>query len=393
MTLLYKNKILLYSFIFLLGLLSSFGLPPYNFFYVNFFSYPALLWILLFYSKDKASSFYIGWIFGFGYFISNLYWITNSLTFEDIFRPLIPFALILVPLFLALFYGLSTLLFSLTNPKKNILSILILATTLSLFEYLRSFMFGGFPWNLISFSFVNYLEFIQLLSITGTYAFNSIIILIFLMPTILFFNLKKNIKLGIFFLSIILFSINHFWGKSNLRQYELNEKIDLGFTIKIISPKINIKRFFQNEDPAEFISELIYISKPNPSNKTIFILPEGILSSFYFDDLKKYKNIFSNSFSKNHKIILGMNIYENEKIYNSLLVLNNELNILGIYYKNKLVTLEDKPGWNARVGRFPAEPENVLWHCAKTNCRRFSFSYRFDDPLKWQEAVNCIVGV
>ena len=123
MTLLYKNKILLYSFIFLLGFLSSFGLPPYNFFYVNFFSYPALLWILLFYSKDKASSFYIGWIFGFGYFISNLYWITNSLTFEDIFRPLIPFALILVPLFLALFYGLSTLLFSLTNPKKNILSI------------------------------------------------------------------------------------------------------------------------------------------------------------------------------------------------------------------------------------------------------------------------------
>ena len=32
-----------------------------------------------------------------------------------------------------------------------------------------------------------------------------------------------------------------------------------------------------------------------------------------------------------------MNIYENQKIYNSLLVLDNELNILGKYYKNKLV--------------------------------------------------------
>jgi apolipoprotein N-acyltransferase len=32
-----------------------------------------------------------------------------------------------------------------------------------------------------------------------------------------------------------------------------------------------------------------------------------------------------------------MNIYENKKIYNSLLVLDNELNILGKYYKNKLV--------------------------------------------------------
>ena len=32
-----------------------------------------------------------------------------------------------------------------------------------------------------------------------------------------------------------------------------------------------------------------------------------------------------------------MNIYENQKIYNSLLVLDNELNILEKYYKNKLV--------------------------------------------------------
>ena len=61
------------------------------------------------------------------------------------------------------------------------------------------------------------------------------------------------------------------------------------------------------------------------------------------------------------------------------------------YHKYKLVTLKDKPGWNARVGRFPSEPDNLMWHCAKTECRRFSFSYRFDDPTKWQEAVDCLV--
>ena len=199
MTLLYQNKILSYLFVVSLGFISSFSLPPYNLFYINFFSYPALLLILLLYSKDKITSFNVGWIFGFGYFISNLYWITHSLTFEDIFKPLIPFALILIPLFLGLFYGISTLVFSLLNPKKNILSILILATSLSILEYTRSFLFGGFPWNLISFSFTNNLEFIQILSLTGTYAFNSIVILLFLLPTILFFNYKKNFKINIFF--------------------------------------------------------------------------------------------------------------------------------------------------------------------------------------------------
>ena len=336
MTLLNKNKILLYSLIFLLGLLSSFSLPPYHLFYLNFFSYPALLWVLL-YSKDKIISFYIGWTFGFGYFISNLYWVTNSLTFEDIFKSLIPFALILIPLFLGLFYGIATLFFSFLNPKKNLSSILILATSLSILEYIRSFIFGGFPWNLIAFSLVNYIEFIQLLSPIGTFAFNSLTIILFLLPVILFFEYKIKIKISILIFSFIAICTNYYWGKSNLRQYELTEQRDLGFTIKIISPKININRYFQNQDPSEFISELINISEPNPSSKTIFIFPEGILSGIYFEDLKKFKNLFSNNFSKNHKIILGMNIYENEKIYNSLLVLDSELNILDKYYKNKLV--------------------------------------------------------
>ena len=337
MTLIIKNQILFFSFVLLLGLISSFSLPPYNFFYLNFLSYPALLWILLIYTNNKLKSFYIGWVFGFSYFISSLYWITNSLTFDDIFKPLIPFALILIPLFLGLFYGLSTLIFSLLNPKKNFLAILILTTSLSIFEYIRSFILGGFPWNLISFSLVNYLELIQLLSITGTYAFNSLIILLFLLPSILFLKYKKNFKLGVSIISLVVFLSNFFWGNFSLKNYEFTETKDLGFTIKIISPNIKIKRFFQNENPIEFISELISISEPHPLKETIFILPEGILSNIYFEDLKNFKILFSNSFSKKHKIILGMNMYEKQKIYNTLLVLDNELNILQKYYKNKLV--------------------------------------------------------
>ena len=322
---------------FLIGVISSFSLPPYNLFYLNFFSYPSFLWILLMHTQNKIKSFNFGWMFGFGYFFSSLYWITNALTFEDIFKPLIPFALILIPLFLGLFYGLSALTFSFVNPKKNILSILIFATSFSIFEFIRSFIFGGFPWNLISFSFVNYLEFIQLLSITGTYAFNSIIILVFLLPTIFFFNYKKNFKFNIFVCALFAIFVNYYFGNSNLKNHELTQKEDLGFTVKIISPNVNINRYFQNEDYREFISELINISEPNLQNETLFIFPEGILSSIYFDDLKKFKNLFLNNFSDKHKIILGMNMYENQKIYNSLLVLDNELNILEKYYKNKLV--------------------------------------------------------
>ena len=64
-------------------------------------------------------------MFGFGYFISNLYWITNALTFEENFKPLIPFALILIPLFLGVFYGAATLACSFFSLNKKLSSILI----------------------------------------------------------------------------------------------------------------------------------------------------------------------------------------------------------------------------------------------------------------------------
>ena len=48
-------------------------------------------------------------LFGFGFYLSGISWITNSLTFDENFKILIPFALILIPLFLSLFMALTVL--------------------------------------------------------------------------------------------------------------------------------------------------------------------------------------------------------------------------------------------------------------------------------------------
>ena len=126
MTSFIQKKILIYVVPFIIGLITSYSLPPYSFFPINFITFPLLFFYLLSnYHKGRWISFKIGWIFGFGYFISNLYWISNSLTFEEIFKPLIPFSLIIIPLFLGLFYGLSTFFCSFFNLKKNFSSILI----------------------------------------------------------------------------------------------------------------------------------------------------------------------------------------------------------------------------------------------------------------------------
>ena len=338
MTLLLQNKISTFIIPFLLGLITSFSLPPYSFFFINFITFPLfLIFFILNHKKGKWISFKIGWMFGFGYFISNLYWITNSLTFEENFKFLIPIALILIPLFLGIFYGTATLACSYFSLNKKFSSILIFSIFFSLTEFVRGFILGGFPWNLIAFAWTDYLSVIQILSLIGTYSFNLLSLTIFLIPTIILFNYKKKIKLSFSVFTIALLLLNFIYGSTVLKNNEKMNQTNLNFVIKIISPKIEIKRFFGDENPEKIILELVQLSKPNNMEKTVFIFPEGALSNVYLEDLKNYSYIFSENYSNQHKIIMGINSTDDTKVFNSMVVLDSDLNILAKYNKNKLV--------------------------------------------------------
>ena len=333
-----QNRLLIFFFPIILGIISSFSLPPYNFFFINFITFPLLfIFFISNYTKGKIVSFCIGWIFGFGYFISSLYWLTHSLTFEEIYKPLIPFALILIPLFLGIFYGLATLISSMFNLNNKISSILIFSIIFGSVEYIRGFVLSGFPWNLIVFSLTEYLPMIQILSLIGTYSLNLLVINIFLIPSVIFFKYGKKEKLIFIFSTLLLLIFNYLYGSSILKKDLSVKKTDLNFLVKIVSPKIEINKFFQNYDSYELIEELIKLSSPNKFENSIFIFPEGTFASVYLNDLHQYSQLFSNNFSENHNIILGINRTENNKVYNSMAVIDKDTNVLQIYDKNKLV--------------------------------------------------------
>ena len=332
-----ENKVYLFLICLLLGIITSFSLPPYNLVFINFLTLPILLYILVNYVDKKTISFFVGWVFGFGYFISNLYWITNSLTFDVNFKFIIPFALILIPLFLGIFYGLVTFLCNFFNLKNKISSILIFSIFFGGIEFLRGFIFGGFPWNLVVFSISNNLPSLQILSYIGTYSLNLLSITIFLLPVIFLFKYKSSTKFLIFSLSLILVVINFLYGNLVIKNFEKKEYDNLSSIIRVVSPNIPIERFLSNQDTEKSINELISLSDPRNLKKTIFIYPEGIITSIYLRDLKFFKDIFKEKYNINHKVILGINNISQNKIYNSLIVLNNETELLYKYNKNKLV--------------------------------------------------------
>ena len=327
----------------LLGVITSFSLPPYNFPIINFLTFPLLLFFFIEIQKKNSFwlSFIVGWFFGIGYFFSNIYWIVYSLTFEDIFKPLIPIALILIPSFLGLFYGIITLAASRLKLEKNFSSILIFSLLFAVVEFFRGFVLGGFPWNLIVYSWTSYLDSLQILSSIGTYSFNLISITIFLLPTVIFFKKNLKFKLILFIFLLVILVSNHFYGYQKIKNSEKLYTEFKNFKIKLISPKISIERFFQPNNEEAIIEELIELSNPNISHNTVFIFPEGALAGVNLDQLKSFKEMFSRNFSEKHTIIMGINtkkiIDNSSKIYNSMVILDNKLNLISEYNKIKLV--------------------------------------------------------
>jgi len=348
-TLLNNKFFVIFLLPFLLGAITIFGFSPYNFTLINFFSFSILLFLVLIvkkktqskYRKKKSNRhfFYLGCAFGFGFFLLGNYWISISLTHDEIFKGLIPFAVILIPLFLSLFFGLA--IFS-VGPfcEKNIFYILLFSLVFSIFEFLRGNLLTGFPWNLISYTWSWSTESIQILSLLGTYALSLISVTFFCIPFLFFQNkiIKKNLILLLFFLT--MFIGNYLYGlyKINNSTYKFDESI----YVKIISPNFSLKDY-NNQSEISQLKRLIKISDPKKNKKTLFIWPEGIFYQSYLNDIKKYKNLFIDKFSENHLIALGINNFTNsnnlkkKKYFNSLVILNHKLDILSVYNKVYLV--------------------------------------------------------
>lgn len=333
----YFKNFTFYLVPFICGLLSTLSLPPYNFFYLNFVSFPLLL---LFYLsleiKKSFSTFIYGWIFGFAYFFSNIYWIANSLTVEEIFKPLIPLAITIIPLFLGIFYGIIFLIFFYFKPKKKIENIFLFALIFSCIEYLRGHMLGGFPWNLISFSLVEINQFIQILSYVGTYSFNLIVVTFFLIPAVVLFKVTTKEKILTVLLVVSLIISNLIFGNLVLNKHNNTPNIQMNSIVKIISPKVDLKRFFDGTDPSSIIKDLSELG--NIDNRdAVYIYPEGILPSINLNEIQDYSSIFKNYFQDNHKIIVGITRYKETEIFNSMALLDNNLKLISVYDKNKLV--------------------------------------------------------
>lgn len=181
-----------YALAFLAGGIAALAMQPIDFLPAFLISFPLLVWLLDGLVGDRRASvrglmgaLLTGWWFGFGYFLAGLWWLGAAfIVGGDAFLWLMPLGVVGLPAVLALFPALGLALAHLFW-SPGALRVFALAFGLGVSEWLRGWVFTGFPWNSFGQAFANHLVLVQLASVIGSEGLGLLAFVIFAAPAVI----------------------------------------------------------------------------------------------------------------------------------------------------------------------------------------------------------------
>ena len=181
--------------LWLLGVAAAAALPPVHLFPLLFVAFSGLLWLLdplPAGAAGRRAAFGAGWWFGFGFFTAGFYWMAYPMLVEpEKFAWVIPFAVLALPAFLALFTGLTTLIVT-QSATQGVARVLVLALTWTALEWVRGWILTGFPWNLVGSAWAFSDGMLQFGALAGAFGLSLVTITVCAMPATLSDRVDKR---------------------------------------------------------------------------------------------------------------------------------------------------------------------------------------------------------
>ncbi len=176
----------------LLGALSALALPPWHFVVLVIPAFTGLLWLLDGAAQSPRplrAAAVTAWLFGVGHFLVGVHWIVEPFLVNAASHDwLIPFALAGLAGGLALFpaaTGLVTVMLARRFALAGVAQALTFAAVWVLLEWVRSWLFTGFPWNLIGYVWAQTPEVMQAAAFAGIFGVSLLTIVAGAMPAAL----------------------------------------------------------------------------------------------------------------------------------------------------------------------------------------------------------------
>ncbi|MGH1418995.1 MAG: apolipoprotein N-acyltransferase [Hyphomicrobiaceae bacterium] len=255
----------------LAGSLSVLSMAPFFFWPILFVSLPVLVWLLdTVRTPSWRHAFWDGWWFGFGYLFFGLVWIGEAFLVEaELFAWLLPFAVTLLPAGLAIFYGLATAL-ARRFWRRGLSRLLVLATAITGFEWLRGNLFTGLPWNTLGYALTQPLELMQTASVFGIYGLTLWTVVIAASPFVLAVDALEQRRSGIgVWAGLVIASVALMagfvfgWLQTNKRPVDMMADVK----VRLVQPNIAQSDKWRPDKRREIFDTLLALSKTAPDGR------------------------------------------------------------------------------------------------------------------------------
>jgi len=320
-------KILLVS---IAGAILVCAYAPFSYWWLTFIC-PALLFVVIANQTVKHAAL-LGFIFGLFFFGFGVPWTFNSIH-EFGHAPLVLSGLlagllvIILALFPACVAGLTVYLQA--NKYFNFFTVILFACLWVSFEWIRGWIFTGFPWLLIGH--VHHTGPLQgVLPIFGSYGASWATILLGCLVTVLLFaNPKQKIIAA---MSIAVVTLLLYFANQMVWTHADDEKLD----VALIQGNISQEMKWDRSKHAFIMEKHLEMSKRH-FDADIIIWPETAIPTYYSMVKNSFlKEVGRTADENNIDYLIGVFTFdpENGYVYNSVMTLGSEL---GFYRKQHLV--------------------------------------------------------
>jgi apolipoprotein N-acyltransferase len=344
------------AFALLFGALSVLAFAPVHAWPVLFLTFGGLVWLLDGCHAANDSRIerlkcagIIGFWFGFGYFLAGLYWIAEAFLVEPLRHGwLLPFVMTALPGGMALFFAVAcalAMLFWLPGAGR----VLALAIALGLAEFARGHVLTGLPWNLIGYGILGPLPLMQLASLFGVYALSLLAVVLFAAPVALFAPARSGLAGGkgtaaLALLFVLLLGLGYLWGE---RRLAVAPHDSAGVRLRIVQANVDQAEKWRPENSVEIFDDYLDLTKSAGLDRVdIVIWPETAVP-FFLDDAPDALLALGAALPEGTSLLVGSarlveerdaeGTLEAQRVFNSLLAVDDQGRIAGTYDKIHLV--------------------------------------------------------
>jgi apolipoprotein N-acyltransferase len=354
------------------GALSALSMAPFHFWPILFLTFPALVWLFdgavlrdarriwarrPWWRSAPAQGAFLGWAFGFGYFLAGLYWIGYSFLVQpELYAWAMPFAVAALPAGLALFYAAAAAL-AVLMWRRGFLRLLGFAIAFFLAELARGTLLTGFPWNLFGYALAASPAPMQIAAYIGVYGLTFAALLVFTAPAALIAPREaKGDRLTALPLALALAFLGLIYGGGAARLAQAGHERVAGVTLRLVQPNVPQKEKWNPDSRRWIFERLLQLSRSGAdgrdiSNFTYVIWPESSVPFlFAFNGAianSAARDLLADLVPAGTTLVLGAERAEGardetgratfEKVYNSLFALDADAHILDVYDKTHLV--------------------------------------------------------